>query len=271
MKTKTTRKQCIPSIITLTTDFGYRDHYAAVMKGVILAINPTAQVVDISHAVAPQQILHGALLLAQSFSYFPAGSIHVAVVDPGVGTARRPITISAEHCFFVGPDNGIFSLVYQRISSYTVFELKNPEFFHAPVSATFHGRDIFAPVAAHLSRGVDPAAMGPIISDYHTLPVPKPVVERSGIRGTILYVDGFGNLITNIGRSHLEALGPEHQLNVRVMRTIIQGISPHYQSAAQGNPLAIVGSSDLLEISIREGSARQVLGLREGDPVFVFP
>jgi len=256
-------------IITLTTDFGYQDHYVGVLKGVILRINPAATLVDITHAVPAHAITHAAFLLASSYSFFPAGTVHLAVVDPGVGTSRRPIVVDAgSHCF-VGPDNGIFTFIYRKLATFTVYELSEPAFFLPVVSATFHGRDVFAPVAAHLSSGVPPFRLGQPIGDYCILTIPEPHRTRNILRGTILYVDGFSNLITNISARDLDMMGTPGQLRVRIRATIIKGISAHYQAVNVGEALAIVGSTDLLEISIREGKAGQILDAHEGDDVIV--
>jgi S-adenosylmethionine hydrolase len=258
-----------PPIITLLTDFGYKDHYVGVMKGVILGISPEATIVDITHTITPYNQREGALTISNAYSYFPKGTIHVAVVDPGVGSERKAILIAAPDYTFVGPDNGIFGLLYDQLQEYSVYELTNPSFFHKPVSATFHGRDIFAPVAAHLAQGVSPSEMGQETNEYQKMIIPVPDIGEMSIKGTILYTDGFGNAVTNISRSHLETIGGQMGLKVKAGKTIIPAISQNYQNVTKGAPLALLGSSELLEISVREGNARKLLELEEGDEVFV--
>ncbi len=188
-----------PAIITLTTDFGLNDHFVGAMKGVMLQTAPDAQIVDISHAVQPFDILDGALTISQAYSYFPSGTVHVVIVDPGVGTARRPIILTGDRHLFVAPDNGVLSLIYDREERTSVRHVTAEHYFLQPRSNTFHGRDIFAPVAASLARGVEANRFGDEITDYvrFAAPRPKPVDERT-LRGIVLKVDRFGNLITNI-------------------------------------------------------------------------
>lgn len=259
-----------PAIITLLTDFGYKDHYVPVMKGVILEINPEATIVDVTHAVAPFNCYEGALTISNAYSYFPRGTIHVAVVDPGVGSERKPILVASPDYTFVGPDNGIFGLLYPQLKKHRVYELTNTRFFRKTVSATFHGRDIFAPVAAYLAKGVSPSEMGREIDDYQTMAIPVPEIGEMTIKGTILSFDGFGNAITNIACIHLERLGGQSDLKVKAGGTVISGISRNYHQVKKGVPLALLGSSDLLEISLCEGNARLTLGLKEGIEVLVY-
>jgi len=258
-----------PAIITLLTDFGYKDHYVGVIKGVILGINPEITLVDISHNITPHNVLEGAITLSNAYSYFPKGTIHVAVVDPGVGSERKAILMVAPDYTFVGPDNGIFGLLYAQLKEYRVYELSNPSFFRKSVSATFHGRDIFAPVAAYLAKGVSPSEMGREINDYQAIAIPVPDIEEMSLKGTIIYIDGFGNAVTNINRSQLGKIGGQTGLKVKAGETVISAISQNYHNVKKGAPLALLGSSELLEISIREGNARMMLGLKEGDEVLV--
>src|SRR5271168_3647994 len=187
------------AIITLTTDFGLNDHFVGVMKGVILEIAPDAQIVDISHAVQPFDILDGALTISQAYSYFPSGTVHMVIVDPGVGTARRPIILSGDRHLFVAPDNGVLSLICALEERISVRHVTADHYFLQPRSNTFHGRDIFSPVAAYLAKGIEPDRFGEEITDYvrFSAPRPKPVDEHT-LRGVVLKVDRFGNLITNI-------------------------------------------------------------------------
>jgi len=259
-----------PTTITLLTDFGYQDHYVGVMKGVILSINPQIKFVDISHNVSPHNVLEGAIILNNAYSYFPRGTIHIAVVDPGVGSDRKAILVAGKDYFFVGPDNGIFGLVCNRLKEFNVFELTNSRFFLKPISATFHGRDIFAPIAAYLSKGVPPAEMSQKIKNYQSLSLPVPIIEGERIKGTVIHMDGFGNLVTNINRGHLKKIGKENSLKVKIGERIITKISPNYQSVNRGKLLALIGSSEMLEISVREGNTWKMLGYKEGDEVLVF-
>ena len=257
------------TIITLLTDFGYKDHYVGVMKGVILGINPQIKIVDISHNISPHNILEGAITLSNAFSYFPKGTIHVAVVDPGVGSKRKPIVVSGEKYIFVGPDNGIFGLVYNQLKEFKVYELTNPRLFLNPVSVTFHGRDIFAPAAAYLSKGLSPREVGEEINEYQKVSIPVPHIGEKIIRGNIIYFDFFGNAVTNINRSHLNIIGKKEFLKVKIGEKVIPKIFHHYQEVEKGKPLALIGSSELLEISVREGNASKLLDLKEGDEVIV--
>jgi S-adenosyl-L-methionine hydrolase (adenosine-forming) len=257
------------TIITLLTDFGCSDHYGGAMRGVILGINPDATIVDISHHISSQSIVEGAFLLSSVYPYFPQGTIHLAVVDPGVGSERKPILVKGENFFFIGPDNGIFGVIYDRLKKFSVYELNNTNFFLKPVSATFHGRDIFAPVAAHLSRGVSPLEMGKEIKDFQRLSLPKPMVEGKRIRGKVIYIDSFGNLITNITAHHLKKL-EKVPVKIKIGGTFISGLSRNYYEANKGSLLALIGSSNFLEISAREGSAQKKLKCKAGDDVMVF-
>lgn len=249
-------------IITLTSDFGDQDAYVAAMKAVILGIYPEARLVDISHQVPAQDIAHAAFLLQSAALYFPAGTVHLAVVDPGVGSSRRAIAIEANGHFFVGPDNGIFTDFLTPDSR--VFLLNRPEFFRPQVSATFHGRDIFAPIAGHLAQGTDPAQMGEPISDPQKLPRPEPQVLKDRILGEVIHVDRFGNLITNI---HADLIPPAS--TIRIMGKDIPGLSPNYQSAPPGVLLALIGSTNRLEISLPEDSAAKRLKAGVGQVVEV--
>ncbi|HYI91925.1 MAG TPA: SAM-dependent chlorinase/fluorinase [Bryobacteraceae bacterium] len=252
-------------IVTLTTDFGVKDHFVGVMKGVIASISPDATVVDISHEVRPYEITEGAFLVAQACRYFPPKTVHVAVVDPGVGSARRPIMIEAEKQFFVGPDNGVLAMVYATVS-HRARELTSDKYFVHPVSHTFHGRDIFAPVAAHLSKGVRPSLLGPII-DNHLKPVftePQRTSKRTW-QGTVLHVDRFGNLITNfhVDQFPKVATAP-FDLAIGTLR--LMRLAQAYADVDPGEPFVIVGSSGYLEVAANQGSAARLLGCATGAP-----
>lgn len=254
-------------VITLTTDFGYEDPFAGIMKGVILSIAAGARIVDLTHGVAPQDIRGAALALNFACPFFPPGAIHVAVVDPGVGSARRPILIECEDAFFIGPDNGVLSLAAERKKIKRVFELANQRYYLQPVSSTFHGRDIFAPAAAHLAAGVPAAELGPELNGWNRLEVPGAVKSRGEIRGEIIYIDHFGNLITNVSARDLEALAKQ-KLEVRLAEVTIEGLAQSYSSAVK-DYAALINSWGLLEISCFNGRADQRSGADIGDPVHV--
>lgn len=251
-------------IITLTTDFGYRDPFVGIMKGVVSAINPAAVTVDLTHGVAPQDVTGGALALAAAVDFFPEGTIHVAVVDPGVGGNRLPILIETDRACYVGPDNGLLSLAAGRQRLTRVIHLSNPDHHLRPASATFHGRDVFAPVAAHVSAGVPLEELGETVETFERLNLPVP--ERKGenrMEGEVIYVDGFGNLTTNIRREDLERFEPGN-VSVRVGDRVIRGLSANYASAGTGNHLALINSWGFLEISRCDGNAQAALGAGVG-------
>ncbi|MSQ26159.1 MAG: S-adenosyl-l-methionine hydroxide adenosyltransferase [Dehalococcoidia bacterium] len=264
------------AIVTLTTDFGLRDSYAGAMKGVILSILPAATVIDITHNVPPQDVRHGAFVLAGVAAAFPRGTVHVAVVDPGVGTRRRAIAVGAGGQTFVGPDNGVLSVALglagagnsaRRVplpKGARGVELTNLRFHLPRVSATFHGRDIFAPAAAHLANGVALGSLGVAIAQVRALGLPgvRRRADRS-VSGVVAHVDGYGNLVTNIAAADL----PKGAVQVTVAGKTIRGLSRNF---TQGGPLlAIVGSYGLLEIAVRNGSAAQALGVKRGSRVTV--
>jgi S-adenosylmethionine hydrolase len=239
------------------TDFGSKDHYAGVMKGVILGINPNARIVDITHEVEKYNIFEAAFKLLRYYTYFPRGTVHVAVVDPGVGGPRRPLAIEAGGYFFVGPDNGIFSPVLDSVDNPRAVEITNAAYMLGNVSGTFHGRDIFAPAAAHLSSGVDIGELGDLAAEPASLDVPEPAVNGDEISGVVLYGDSFGNLVTNIPGG---AIKPGSR--VFVDGYVLDRISGSYGEAGKGELLAIIGSAGLLEISVNQGSAKDFLGAK---------
>ena len=252
-------------IITLTTDFGQADSYVGAMKGVILTICPEAALVDISHEIRPQSVQQAAYVLSTATPYFPAGTVHLVVVDPGVGTERRPVVVQTERALYVVPDNGVLDLVLNREPARRVIHLTEPRYRLAQVSATFHGRDIFAPAAAHLACGTDPDQMGEPISPAElvslTLQGPQPLPDGPG-KGTILHVDHFGNLITD-----LKPAKAGSSLSVTVGERRIEALSHTFGDVAEGELVAYVGSSGHLEIAIRGGNAAQALGMDVGDAV----
>jgi S-adenosyl-L-methionine hydrolase (adenosine-forming) len=246
------------AVITLLTDFGARDAYVGIMKGVMLGIHPGAQLVDITHAVPPQAVRLGALLLRSAVDYFPPGTVHLAVVDPGVGSARDPILVVTERAVLVGPDNGLLAPSASALGLRAVHRLERDEFFRNPLSQTFHGRDIFAPVAAHLAEGTPPAAFGSERPGLQPLDLPEPRVEPGAVHGEVVYVDHFGNLITNISAATLHAFRP-HRLSVRIEHTMMSPLASTYAAAPPGTPLTLIGSWGMLEVAVRDGSAAEQL------------
>lgn len=253
-------------IITLTTDFGTRDGFVGVMKGVILGINPHVTLVDITHEIEPQNIAQGAFILANAVPYFPPNTIHLIIVDPGVGSARRALAAQVDATFFVAPDNGVLSFVL-RPSSFVV-SVTNPAYFLPRVSTTFHGRDIFAPVAAHLSLGVPLDALGTRLDDWVQLASERATRHDDRIIGRVVYIDRFGNAITNIGEDMLRGLD-RARLMVHIGAHTLRGIRTTYADASPGEALALVSSSWHVEIAVREGNAAHALGIRIGDGVSI--
>ena len=256
-------------IITLLTDFGTKDHYVASMKGVILGINPQCLLIDITHQVNPHDIQEGAFLLANAYSYFPKGTIHLSVVDPGVGGIRKPILLVTRHYFFVGPDNGLFALVAQRDRVKQVMVLAEQKYFLHKVSMTFHGRDIFAPVAAHLSLGVKPNAFGYEIDSLEELGFEKPIAKDGRLLGEVLHIDNFGNLVSNIDEEKLFRFIQGQPFVIRIGGKTIHGLKKGYWEGRKGEPIALFGGGGFLEISIREGNAQKTLKVKKGDPIWV--
>ncbi len=240
-------------LISLTTDFGTADGYVAAMKGVILNILPSAQIVDISHEVTPFDIREGAYILNSVISYFPADAVHIVVIDPGVGSTRHPIAVSSDHGFFVAPDNGVLAPILAQLNVEKVIHLNKPAYWLSSLSHTFHGRDIFAPVGAYLARGVPLSSLGSEQPTWTTLPGWKPEREENKINGTILHTDRFGNLITNIPAADIENV--QSGIVIRVAGHTLHGVQSHYAAVGRGQPLALIGSQNFLEISLREGNA----------------
>lgn len=258
------------SVITLTTDFGTRDWFVGTMKGVILRLNPRVAIVDLTHAVPAGDLRAGAFALAAACGFFPKGTIHVAVVDPGVGSQRKAVAIRTADYVFVGPDNGILSWALAERKITAIHSLENEAYFLQPVSHTFHGRDVFAPIAAHLSRGVPIQRFGPSQNDLVRLAWPEPRKGQGNVEGEVIYIDRFGNAITNLDRSSLPDL-TSAVCEISSGRRRVCPVSHDYQAVAPGRPVALIGSSGLLEIAINGGSAAKTLGLREGTKVRVRP
>jgi len=254
-------------IITLTTDFGANDHLVGAMKGVILNINPAARIVDINHNVVPYDILDGALCLGNAYKYFPSRTIHVIIVDPGVGTDRRPILVSGEKQFFVAPDNGVLSMIYER-EACTVRHITAEHYFLNPVSPTFHGRDIFAPTAGWLSKAFQTEAFGEIVTDFVRFTLPKAKANGQSVKGVVLRVDAFGNLMTNLTAEDIPigALdgGP---INLAVNGKQVPNFARTFASGNPGEPIAVLGSAGYVEIAVNRGNAARTLGVNRGAEV----
>ncbi len=250
--------------VTLLTDFGTRDVYAGVMRGVISNLAPEARIVDLTHEVAPQAVADAAFLLDSAAPYFPWGTIHVAVVDPGVGSERRIICARSSRATYLAPDNGLLTRVLERDPPASLVSVENAELFLPRVSSTFHGRDVFAPVAAHLARGLDPRRLGPEVDAIQPLALPRARAGAPGrIEGEVIYIDHFGNLITNVPTPALPEV-----LELAIGAAVVPGpVCGSYVERDEGELLLIGGSSGLLEISVNAGSARDRLGARRGDAV----
>jgi len=258
-------------IITLLTDFGTRDAYVAAMKGVILGINPRAVLVDLTHEIPPQDIRAGALVLAGAVPYFPPGTIHLAVVDPGVGGSRRALAAWGQGRLWVGPDNGLFHFAFAGHDEARIVSLENRAFFLPQVSATFHGRDIFAPVAAHLSLGLDLARLGPPLTDPVLLDWPEAEYGPDAARGEVIYVDRFGNLVTNFQAGELLDWLGGRDLRLKLGGLTLRGLARTYGDRAAGEFLALVGSHGFLEVACNQESAARRLGGGVGAPLEIWP
>lgn len=254
------------TLVTLTTDFGTQDGFVGAMKGVILSLAPGTLVVDITHEVPPQSVWDAAFALEAACPYFPDGTVHVAVVDPGVGGERRALIFRTRRYFLVGPDSGVFSLLLERDPPVRAVSIENRKLMLPKVSATFHGRDVFAPTAAHLVRGVPLERFGPEVDDWVCLSLPSPGRKGDIVVGRVVHVDRFGNLMTNVRREHLPF--PPEEVEVRVGGVGMR-IYPAYAFVARGAPLALFGSTGRLEVAVREGSAREALGAGEGEEVYI--
>ena len=273
--------------IALLTDFGLSDAYVGVMKGVMRTICPEAQHVDITHAIAPQNVPQAAFVLWTAYRYFPPDTVFLVVVDPGVGTARQPVAVQTAHGTFVAPDNGVLSYILLEIGEWQAAALHNPAYHLPEASHTFHGRDIFSPAAAHLANGVPLAELGPAVDELVRFPVPALAVEPTRIQGEVLHIDHFGNIVTSIGAlrwigAHTLRLVPQFGRDHAPIETIhapacrvtvgnhtITGLHAAYGAVAPGTPLVLVGSSGQLEIGINQGHAARTLGIEQGEPVIL--
>jgi S-adenosylmethionine hydrolase len=261
-------------VVTLTSDFGTADPFVACMKGVILGLHPAIRIVDIGHDIPPHDIVDGAFKLRCAFPYFPTGTVHVAVVDPGVGSARRPLVMVTENYRFLAPDNGILSLVPEVEEVRAVYHVSADHYFRTPLSATFHGRDLFAPVAAWLCRGIDPAQLGEPIDDWHRLELPRTRLTEDGkARGIVWSVDRFGNVVTGLSRTTLDTLAAKHPAGL-VLTAATQRIGrlvQAYHEIAAEEAAYLVNSFGMIEIAMSRRSAAKALGLKRGDPVELAP
>jgi len=258
------------NIITLMTDFGLQDPYVGVMKGVILNINPKVQLVDLTHAIPPQDIRSAAFQLAHCFRYFPRGTLHMVIVDPGVGTDRRPLLMSCETHWFLAPDNGVLSWIEKYEPVLSVFAVTASHYFLPDPSHTFHGRDIFAPIAGWFTRGVGPEMLGERTEHYQRIEIPTPRIEGNRVYGAVLHVDRFGNLVTNLDREGLrEARGSSgsHRIEVQIGGRPLGSFSRTFAEGPDGGPFALIGSYGTIEVVVKGGSAAAVLGVGIGAEV----
>ena len=261
------------SLVTLTTDFGLQDEYVAVMKGVILSTCPYARILDLCHNISPQDIFGAAYILFSAYRFFPSGTVHVVVVDPGVGSIRRIICLKTDKYTFLAPDNGILSFIAAHDKPLSIINVTNCKYFLPEVSYTFHGRDVFAPIAGHLMNGVDIEELGNEISAIEKINVPVPVLSSRGIVGAhVIYIDRFGNLITNISRDSLEGFQIDDRsskLSITVASSIVKKISRTYSEVEEGGVVALFGSAGYLEIAVNKANAKEVLNVKKGDSVTV--
>ena len=256
-------------IIALLTDFGAGDAYAASLKGVIHSINPNAKIIDISHSVRPQDVKQAAFILQEIYPYFPKQTIYVAVVDPGVGSSRRAICVKTAKGYLIGPDNGLFDLVLAGESKYEVRCLVNHQYFLNRISATFHGRDIFAPVAAYLSRSEIFSKLGPILKTTQKLNFPVAKIRDRKISGEIIYIDHFGNTVSNISKKLFNKLNSKHRYTIQIRSIRIKQIKSFFSEGQKNKPMALWNSSNLLEIALRNGSAAKTFGIKIGHPISI--
>jgi S-adenosyl-L-methionine hydrolase (adenosine-forming) len=257
-------------IITLTTDYGADDHFVGVMKGVILGINPDVNIVDITHSVLAHDILDGALTIGSAYKHFPPRTVHVVVVDPGVGTERRPILVAGDQYYFVAPDNGVLSSVYDQSEALYVWHIISEHYFRQPVSNTFHGRDIFAPVGAWLTKSWQTSAFGEPITDFVRFGIPKPKAAGHTVKGAVLRVDHFGNLVTNVTPEDVPALcGADGKVIIRIGNGQVSKVVQTYAQGTAGEVVGIIGSSGYLEISVNKGNASRTLAAGRGAEVTV--
>jgi S-adenosylmethionine hydrolase len=258
----------VPGTVTLTTDFGTRDPYVGALKGVLLTTTPGLQLVDLTHDISAQDILAGAYVLRNAAFEFPPKTVHLAVIDPAVGSTRRPLVVDAGGYRWVGPDNGLFSFALACPAA-RAFQITHPELRREPLSNTFHGRDLFAPTAARLAAGFPLEQVGPVVTDALCLATTQVVVAESRIDGAVIHVDHFGNAISCISQEDIATLGEAAELRVTAGDVSVEGIARTYADVESGSPAALIGSGGLLEFCVRDGSAAACLGLQRGDTLCV--
>ncbi len=254
-------------IITITTDFGFQDSFVGIMKGVLLRLNQTATPIEITQTIPPHDIASASFLTGVTYGSFPPGTVHLIVVDPGVGGERRPLAVSVEAHTFVAPDNGVLSDVLLAESDCAAVALSDPGYFSDSPSNTFHGRDIFAPAAAYLSRGVSLSELGPPAFDLVVLPITAPEATGHTIRGCVRYVDGFGNVMTNVSESLFHQSQDDRAFRVYIKNYVIDRLQTAYSDVRVGEPLAVFNSFDLMEIAVNQGDAAEQLGAQVGDSI----
>ena len=258
------------SVVTLLTDFGDRDHFVASMKGVILGINNQVRIIDISHHVAPYSIEEAAFLLNSCYHYFPDGTVHVVVVDPGVGSSRRGLLVTTSRFFFVAPDNGVLTHIFENERSVEVRQIENRQFRLDSEGATFDGRDLFAPSAAWLTRGQSPGAYGRLVADYEKLKIQKPEVRDGSLHGRVACIDRFGNVITNITPADIQALqqvSKRKSISFELGGVEINTLKTCYEQGSEEKPDALINSNGYLEVFMKEGSAAEKLSIKTGTPI----
>jgi S-adenosylmethionine hydrolase len=258
------------SVVTLLTDFGEKDYFVASLKGVILGINPQARIIDLSHQVSPHKIAEAAYLLKSCYRYFPDGTVHLVVVDPGVGSARRPLLVTSSRHFYVAPDNGILSYIYDEETSVEVRHIENRQYRLDAVGATFDGRDVFAPAAAWLTKGQSPGSFGRLIRDHARLRISEPSWHDQRLVGEVVYVDHFGNLISNVTSDHVQearSRRKEDTLRICIAGNTIIGLMNHYGEGHERTAQALINSNGQLEIFVKEGNAAELLKTGVGDRI----
>lgn len=258
-------------LITLITDFGYKDPFSGIMKGVILSINPSALIVDVTHGINPHDVREAAFVVAETYRYFPPKSIHMVVVDPGVGGGRRPILVQADDYYFIGPDNGVFTAIFNSsCETLKVIHLTSEHYFLQRKGATFHGRDVFAPVSAWLSRGISISNFGETITDYITIELPLPFTTDDAVNGEVIFIDYFGNAITNIKQHEIDTLfstNPKGRLEIQIKGA--KGLLRNYYAEGNEGLGGVINSSGYLELFVYMGSVRERFNINVGDPVSV--
>jgi len=255
------------ALVGFLSDFGLKDNFVGVVKAVILKINPSVQIIDITHQIKPQDILEASFILKSSFKFFPKGTIFLTVVDPGVGSKRKAIIVKTKDFYFVSPDNGLLSLVLKEQPPLKIIEISNDKYFLKPISSTFQARDIFAPVAGYLSKGQPLNNFGISISHYKKLDIPSPLIKKDILEGEIIYIDHFGNLVTNIDEKTFKDFTKDKKFKIKIKNFFIDKLSLNYIEAENLRPIALIDSFGYLEISLKEKSASEVLKLKKADRV----